>query len=339
MNNTRIRNTEHGPKRDILLFTHPFAAIGVTVNAAGVTRGTDGRLRILAGQALQADTALWADRQTECSLCTVAPGGTEVVIGVTQHDIVFRDADDIQNANCILFGFLDEQKMDPDAVVPDDVKEALGTKVQFLYGNVPFTGDNPPEPVDPARLTALTITGLVMQPAFDPEVFEYTGGTAASPTTSCTYTAAAGTTVILRFNNVTVPNGQNVSLIQGLNTFRVECRNSANQLTVYEINIAYTPPTAYLSSLEFDNITIAPTFDPGTMTYSGSTSDPSSVMNFAAESVTAGATATLNGVTLPVSGVGPWTANPTWTPGNNTIIINVTNGTANEAYEVDITSS
>lgn len=139
MNNSTVTTTTYGSKRDILCFTHPKAAIGVRVNATGVSAGADGKVRILAGQALQGQAgSLWTDRQTVLSLATGTPTVGNEIYGVTQHDIVFPEGGGIVNANCIFFGFIDPQKMDPSVnTIPAEVRTALEGKVWFIDGNRP----------------------------------------------------------------------------------------------------------------------------------------------------------------------------------------------------------
>lgn len=139
MNNGRITTSSYEMKRDILTFTHPKAALGVIVVGTGVTADSNGKLRIFAGEALQGpENALWTDRQTVLQVCKGAPASGNQVYGVTQHDIVFDDVTDEMNANCIIFGFVDPQKMDPAVqAIPDEVRDALEGKVWFIYGDRP----------------------------------------------------------------------------------------------------------------------------------------------------------------------------------------------------------
>jgi hypothetical protein len=139
MNNSGITKTEYLGKRDILTFTLPKAAIGVIVNGTDVTADDNGVLRIYAGQALQgAEGELYTNRQLVLSLCTGAPEAGNEIYGVTQHDIVFEETTDEMNANCIIFGWVDPQKMDPEVqAIPDEVRAALTGKVTFLDGNCP----------------------------------------------------------------------------------------------------------------------------------------------------------------------------------------------------------
>lgn len=138
MNNSKFTTSEYQSKRDILLFTHPFAALSVRVVGTGAPANPDGGFKILAGQALQGPATLATDRQTELLLCTGAPSGSNVIWGVTQHDIEFDEQTDVMNANCILFGFVDPQKMDETVRdIPAEVREALDGKVWFIFGDRP----------------------------------------------------------------------------------------------------------------------------------------------------------------------------------------------------------
>lgn len=133
MNRSGIRTTEYEAKRDILFTTNPVVAVGVRVNANGITDTDDkGRKVILAGSALGGSTNPLMERQTELSY---APSGTNVH-GVTQHNIYFWPEDDfaVANANLIIFGFVDINKMEEAARPSTGVIEALENRVTFVNG-------------------------------------------------------------------------------------------------------------------------------------------------------------------------------------------------------------
>lgn len=130
MNRSGVIKSSVDVGRDILFCTNPCVAIGVRVAATGLTAGADGKRRILAGQALGGSTPAISNRLTEL---TVVTDGTAQ--GVTQHDIVFEVGETTANANMIIFGFVDPDKMDPTvAAVPAAVVTALEGKVTFVNG-------------------------------------------------------------------------------------------------------------------------------------------------------------------------------------------------------------
>lgn len=139
MNSSKMITTEYNSGRDILTFVRPFAALSVIVAGTGVPADPDvnGQFKIYAGQALQAPAGMpWTDRQTALTLCTGAPDSGNEIVGVTQHDIIFDAVTDEENANCIIFGFVDPQKMDPAvAAIPAEVRAALDGKVWFIDGD------------------------------------------------------------------------------------------------------------------------------------------------------------------------------------------------------------
>lgn len=141
-NNPNIRQYQYVSKRDILAFTEPFAALSVNVSGAGVPIDTDGKYRIYAGQALQAPDDVFSNRNTVCKLVTGAPDTGNTVIGVTQHDIVFNSPAQMANANCIVFGYVDPNKMDVKVTaIPDAVRESLAGKVTFVVGDNGYAVD------------------------------------------------------------------------------------------------------------------------------------------------------------------------------------------------------
>lgn len=137
MNKSTISRVTAEPKRDILFCTNPVVAIGVTVGVTGAADGPKGTKVIKAGQALQGTAGALLSRQTELVVATGAAEEGNTIYGVTQHDIVFDEGETSANANCIIFGFIDCQKMDPTvATVPSAIVTALDGKVTFLNGNV-----------------------------------------------------------------------------------------------------------------------------------------------------------------------------------------------------------
>jgi hypothetical protein len=129
MNNTGVTVQKAEAKRDILFATNPVVAIGVIVNADGLTADTNGVKKILAGQALGGTTSALTDRQTELSLAT-----DSTAQGVTQHDIIFPVGKTTANANMIIFGFVDTNKMEPAAAPSTNVISALKGAVTFVDG-------------------------------------------------------------------------------------------------------------------------------------------------------------------------------------------------------------
>ncbi len=92
-------------------------------------------------------------------------------------------------------------------------------------------------------------------------------------------------------------------------------------------------PDATLSALSIGNLTLSPTFDADTTTYTASTTNATNTVT---------ATATDSGATIAITnGSTPVTNGTaaTWTDGENTLTVTVTNGTESKTYTVTVTKS
>lgn len=193
------------------------------------------------------------------------------------------------------------------------------------------------EPAPDPELTSLVVSGLTLTPAFSPSVYEYTGGSTMTNTTSMTIGVSSDFTTICYFNNVRYTPPTSVALIEGLNTFRVEVTNADSKSVTYVATVVFTPPSTFLASAAFSDVILTPSFEPGVLNYSGTTTAASTTATFNAENPTGTCSATLNGQPLSLSGVGPFTATITLEDTNN-IELTVNNAAAvATTYEFAIT--
>lgn len=130
MNRSGIRTEKAEATRDILFTTNPVVAVGVRVDNTGLTAGKDGKKRILAGSVLGGADNVLMERQSPLHY---DPTGAAAQ-GVTQHDIVFYDDETELNANLIIFGFVDINKMEEDAQPSAGAITALKNRVTFVNG-------------------------------------------------------------------------------------------------------------------------------------------------------------------------------------------------------------
>lgn len=194
-----------------------------------------------------------------------------------------------------------------------------------LYPNV-----DAPEPV----LSSLSVQGLSIQPSFDPQIFEYTGGTTITRETTMDITYDSQFSAVCYFNNTRYTPGNLVMLTEGINTFRAEVSNINNVKNIYVVSIAYTPPSRLMSNFTIENISLSPSFSPEVDSYTciAMISAPSYKMTISLESPTATCTAT-QGFTsdekdIPLSGVGPYTGEVVLEEHLTTLRIKVSNGSA-----------
>lgn len=191
-----------------------------------------------------------------------------------------------------------------------------------LYPNV-----DAPDPI----LSGLSVQGLSIQPPFNSDIFEYAAGTTSAQTTSMTIAYDPQFTAVCYFNNTRYNPGSTVTLIEGLNTFRVEISNINKVKNIYNISIAYTPPSTFMSDIQFSDVdNLSPGFNPVIQDYTALASSDASSMNFSTDGATASASATLNDSVVPLSGVGPFSGTLNFNAGSNVLIIGIKNGTATE---------
>ncbi|MBQ4543007.1 MAG: S-layer homology domain-containing protein, partial [Clostridia bacterium] len=169
-------------------------------------------------------------------------------------------------------------------------------------------------------LSALSIEGLTLSPAFS-------SGTV-------TYTAATDTQTVPAITATPTVDGAAVNIVKpaqfavGANTITITVTAIDGTTKTYTVNVTYTPP-AYLSdctlsALSIEGLTLSPAFSSGTVTYTAATESET------VPAVTA--TPTVDGATFSV--VKP----AQFVEGENTITITVTaiNGTT-KTYTVNVT--
>lgn len=104
---------------------------------------------------------------------------------------------------------------------------------------------------------------------------------------------------------------------------------------IAKITISASPaaPNAKLSALTIGSLTLSPTFDGDTTTYTASTSNATNTITATAADSNATISIT-NGDTPVTNGTAA-----TWEAGENTVTITVTNGTASKTYTVTVTKT
>lgn len=92
--------------------------------------------------------------------------------------------------------------------------------------------------------------------------------------------------------------------------------------------------TARLSGLTIGALTLEPTFDPDTNEYTATTSNSTNTVTATPEDSTSSVKITLNDETDVENGTAA-----SWESGENTLDIQVTNGTAENTYTVTVTKT
>ncbi|MBQ2754827.1 MAG: S-layer homology domain-containing protein [Clostridia bacterium] len=192
--------------------------------------------------------------------------------------------------------------------------------VTYKNYTIVITKETPPAYLSDNTLSALSIEGLTLSPAFS-------SGTV-------TYTAATDTQTVPAITATPTVDGAAVNIVKpaqfavGANTITITVTAIDGTTKTYTVNVTYTPP-AYLSdctlsALSIEGLTLSPAFSSGTVTYTAATESET------VPAVTA--TPTVDGATFSV--VKP----AQFVEGENTITITVTaiNGTT-KTYTVNVT--
>lgn len=123
-----VKSVEGFNEKQILAFAQHTVSIGVELNDTGLM-AVDGKKVIKAGTPIGGATSALED---ETAVLQANPDATAVQ-GVLLHDVDVTNGDN--NGTMLIWGFVNEYRLDEDVVISEDVKEALGGKVTFLKRN------------------------------------------------------------------------------------------------------------------------------------------------------------------------------------------------------------
>ena len=123
----KLKTASATNKKQILFMTNPFAAVGVVMSSTGAVTVGDRKIQ-------KAGTPIAGDLTNRTTAFTVAAetGGASDSVGVLLHDVDVTDG--AENATCLIFGFVDLNKLDTDVAskVTAKAKTALAGKVTFI---------------------------------------------------------------------------------------------------------------------------------------------------------------------------------------------------------------
>lgn len=124
-----------------------------------------------------------------------------------------------------------------------------------------------------AKLTALTLSGGTLNPAFNKDINTYTASVENNvPSITVTATAEDPASII-KINDVKIPSGAasgSISLNEGGNLITVTVTDTKGNTNTYTINLTrkYSKDNVNLASLSVTDGTFSPKFDPETYAYS-----------------------------------------------------------------------
>lgn len=122
----KVKITEYGVDKNILIAPELAFTIGCIVGNDGVTADSYGRKIIKAGTPVGSTTNVFKNRDT------VLTKSADTVYGVLLHDVNVTDGD--ENATLVVAGYVDLLKLDSDVVTAVESKETALSRILFMKG-------------------------------------------------------------------------------------------------------------------------------------------------------------------------------------------------------------
>lgn len=132
LNQSGITKTSGLARKTILFDTQLFFALPCTIAATDVEAGSDGRKIVKAGTPLKGSLL---NRDNRDEAFTVG-AKDDAVVGIAEHDVDVTAG--TANGGVIVFGFIDESKLDTDVVALLDTKNTDATKLRDKLTKITF---------------------------------------------------------------------------------------------------------------------------------------------------------------------------------------------------------
>lgn len=123
----KIERKKTMSEKQILASTAHFYSVGAIIGDAGAMT-VNNRKVIKAGTPVGGATSILTDEQTILNKVS-----DDTVQGVVLHDVDVTDGQG--NGTLLLWGFVNEYRLDSDVTIPEAVKTALDGKITFLKRN------------------------------------------------------------------------------------------------------------------------------------------------------------------------------------------------------------
>lgn len=121
--------TKHfGSPKQILAIVEPKVAIGAVIGDTGVTANEQGRKIIPAGTPVGGEASTLDDSQAVLTVSNDAKAQ-----GVLEHDVDVTNG--TTDGTLIIFGFVNENRLDDSLTISPEAKTALNGKVTFMKRN------------------------------------------------------------------------------------------------------------------------------------------------------------------------------------------------------------
>lgn len=127
----KLERTKTVNVKQILAFTDPRAAVGAQISDEGVT-AVNGKKVIPAGTPVGGDNSTFEDEKTVLKVTNNAADGAKTQ-GVLQFDVDVSNG--TANGSVLIFGFVNEFRLDDKLTIVKEAKAALDGKVTFMKRN------------------------------------------------------------------------------------------------------------------------------------------------------------------------------------------------------------
>ncbi len=178
-------------------------------------------------------------------------------------------------------------------------------------------------------LSSLAIGALTLTPTFAAGTLAYTA-TTRNATDTITATAADDVTVKITVNDTEISSGSAAAWALGSNAVVVTATKGSD-VTTYTVTVTALAE-AVLSDITIGSLTLTPTFDAATDTYTTSTTNASDAVSATAAD---GVTVTIEANSVEIAS-GDEVA---WSSGDNTVTITASNGVDTKTYTVTVSAS
>lgn len=179
------------------------------------------------------------------------------------------------------------------------------------------------------ELSTLSIGSLTLTPTFAPGTLAYTA-TTRNASDAVSATAPDDVVVKITANGTEITSGDPVTWTLGSNEIVVTA-TKGEDVTTYTVAVTALAE-AVLSDITIGSLTLTPTFDPATDTYTTSTTNVSDAVSATAAT---GVTVSIEANSVAIDSGDE----VTWTSGDNTVTITATNGVDTKTYTVTVTAS
>lgn len=184
-------------------------------------------------------------------------------------------------------------------------------------------------------MSALTIGGITLSPAFNSTKTEYTATTTELESTITAETDDPSAVIDIKFGDATIENGSAIEWASGENIVTITVTDGES-VTTYTVTVTVPAVATTLSALTVGSLTLVPEFASETSTYTATTTNSTNTITATATDERASISVKVNDVEIDNGTAATWEA------GENTVKIDVGDpifGSSSRSYYVTVTKT